>query len=52
VPRDWAAEGPVALYLPIGVAGDFSHPEALVYIDGEPFASCDRHHHEVVLPDR
>ena len=36
----------------LGIAGDFSHPEALVYIDGEPYASCDRHHHEIRLPDR
>ena len=27
----WAV---VALYLPLGVAGDFSHPESLAYIDG------------------
>jgi alpha-mannosidase len=41
-----------ALYLPLGEAGDFSHPEALVYIDGEPRAACDRHHQEIELqPD-
>ncbi len=40
-----------ALYLPLGDAGDFSHPEALLYIDGEPWAACDRHHREIVLPD-
>jgi alpha-mannosidase len=50
VPEDWADEGRVALHLPIGIAGDFSHPEALVYIDGQPFAACDRHHQEVILP--
>jgi len=43
--------GPVALFLPIGTFGDFSHPEALVYIDGEPLAGCDRHHQEIVLPE-
>ncbi len=34
VPTDWDADAPVALYLPIGEAGDFSHPEALAYVDG------------------
>ena len=37
VPADWDADLPVALYLPIGEAGDFSHPEALVYVDGERY---------------
>jgi alpha-mannosidase len=50
VPSGWAQANPVALYLPLGFAGDFSHPEALVYIDGLPFAACDRHHQEVILP--
>ena len=45
-------DGPIALYLPIGVSGDFSHPEALVYIDGKPLAACDRHHQEIVLPEK
>jgi len=40
----------MALFMPIGIAGDFSHPEALVYIDGEPYAACDRHHQEIILP--
>ena len=43
------AAGPIALFLPIGIAGNFSHPEALVYLDGEPYAACDRHHQEVLL---
>ena len=51
VPADWSKDNPVALYLPLGEAGDFSHPEALAYIDGQPYASADRHHHEIVLPD-
>ena len=38
-----------SLFLPIGEAGDFSHPEALVVIDDEPWAACDRHHQEVPL---
>ena len=50
VPNGWTAEGPVALYLPLGEAGDFSHPEALAYADGVSFAACDRHHQEIILP--
>jgi alpha-mannosidase len=52
VPSDWDAKAPVALYLPLGEAGDFSHPEALAYIDGEAYAACDRHHQEILLPER
>ncbi|MEM6825685.1 MAG: alpha-mannosidase, partial [Pseudomonadota bacterium] len=49
VPSDWA--GNLALHLPLGEAGDiFTHPEALVYIDGRPIASADRYHHTVPLP--
>ena len=40
---------PIALYLPLGEAGDFSHPECLAYIDGAPYAACDRHHQEILL---
>jgi alpha-mannosidase len=50
VPGDWEHDLPVALYLPLGEAGDFSHPEALAYIDGAPYAGCDRHHQEILLP--
>ena len=49
VPEDWDKVQPVALYLPLGEAGDFSHPEALAYIDGEPYAARDRHHQEIPL---
>ena len=49
-PKDWDRRQRCALFLPIGVAGDFSHPEALIYIDGDPIASCDRHHQEIPLP--
>jgi alpha-mannosidase len=52
VPAEWDAGAPVALYLPIGDAGDFSHPEALVFIDGHPISGCDRHHDEVRLGAR
>ncbi len=50
VPAAWDAEAPVALYLPLGEAGDFSHPEALAYVDGTPYAACDRHHQELLIP--
>ncbi len=50
VPTSWVGAGPIALFLPIGEAGSFSHPEALAYIDGKPFAACDRHHQEIILP--
>jgi len=50
VPEDWGS--PAALFLPFGDAGDFSHPEALVYIDGEAWASSDRHHQEIHLGSR
>lgn len=50
IPADWPEDNPIALYLPIGEAGDFSHPEALAYLDGQPYAACDRHHQEILLP--
>lgn len=50
VPDGWADDGPIALYLPLGEPGDFSHPEALAYADGVSFAACDRHHQEILLP--
>jgi alpha-mannosidase len=50
IPPNWSTDSPIALYLPIGEAGDFSHPEALAYIDGVPYAACDRHHQEILLP--
>ncbi len=52
VPADWDPGAPAALYLPLGESGDFSHPEALAYIDGVPYAACDRHHQEILLPAR
>ena len=52
LPDEWrTTEHPLALYLPLGDAGDFSHPEALVYLNDTPLAGCDRHHQEVRLPD-
>ncbi|MFQ6546866.1 alpha-mannosidase [Aestuariibius sp. 2305UL40-4] len=51
IPAGWA-DGPIALHLPMGEAGDiFTHPEALLYIDGAPYASADRYHHTIYLPD-
>ncbi len=52
VPAEWAADVPVALYMPLGDSGDFSHPEALTYIDGTPYAACDRNHQELLLDAR
>lgn len=49
-PPGWDPAAPTALYLPLGEAADFSHPEALVYVDGRPLAGCDRHHQEIELP--
>jgi alpha-mannosidase len=49
-PEDWDSSLPLALFLPMGNAGDFIHPEALLYIDGQPYASCDRFHQEISLP--
>jgi alpha-mannosidase len=48
----WPTDAPVALYLPIGDARDFSHPEGLAYVDGEPLAACDRHHQEIRMFSR
>ncbi|MFZ0545272.1 MAG: alpha-mannosidase [Candidatus Promineifilaceae bacterium] len=48
VPQSWAG-GPVMLYLPLGISGEFSHPEALVYLDDRPYAACDRHHQDILL---
>jgi alpha-mannosidase len=52
VPPGWETEAPVALYLPLGNSEEFCHPEALAYLDGESFASSDRYHREIILPER
>ncbi len=49
VPMEWDVEQPVALFLPLGDAASFSHPEALAFIDGQAFATADRHHQEILL---
>lgn len=48
IPAAWHGRS-VALYLPLGDTAEFSHPEALVYIDGQSYAAADRHHQEVLL---
>jgi len=52
IPSDFDPASPVALFLPLGVSGDFDHPEALIYIDGEPYSGCDRNHREIRLSDK
>jgi alpha-mannosidase len=52
VPVDWDPTAPVALYLPLGNAGEFIHPEALAYVDGTAYGTCDRYHDEILLPSR
>ncbi len=45
-PSGW--EGPAALRLPLGTAGDvFSHPEALLRVDGRIAGAADRYHQTV-----
>ena len=48
VPAEFDADN-IALYFGLGNAHDFSHPEALLYIDGQPIAAVDRHHQEIQL---
>ncbi|MBP8950077.1 MAG: hypothetical protein KBG73_14640, partial [Candidatus Promineofilum sp.] len=50
VPPDFDPAAPIALHLPLGEAGDFSHPEALAMLDGVAWAGVDRHHQEMPLP--
>ncbi len=49
IPSDWSREAQIALFLPLGDAGEFTHPEALIYVDGTSYATCDRQHAEVLL---
>ncbi len=49
VPKHFGSSAPIALFLPLSEAGEFSHAEALVYVDSKPFATTDRHHQEVML---
>jgi alpha-mannosidase len=52
LPSDWDTAQPSLLHLPLGeAADDFQvHPEALIYADGEPFATADVRHTRVALP--
>lgn len=52
VPGEWQDARTLGLYLPLGEVGEFGHPEALVYIDGEPIGACDRQHQLLELPTR
>ncbi len=52
IPDDWDNDKPIVLYLPLGDAGNFSHPEALLCIDGQSYAACDRHHQEILIDPR
>lgn len=52
IPSDWDKKTPTALYLPLGEAGSFSHPEAQIYVDGISYATNDRHHQEALLDPR
>jgi alpha-mannosidase len=51
LPEETLSINNLVLYLPLGEAGDFSHPEALMYADGQSFAACDRNHQEAELPE-
>ena len=49
-PADW--QGPIALFLPIGNARQFVHPEALAYVDGHAYQGVNAYHQEILLPAR
>lgn len=50
IPVEWDSHKPIVIHLPLGgIEGDFSHPEALAYVDGIPYAACDRHHKEILI---
>ncbi|NOZ71347.1 MAG: alpha-mannosidase, partial [Chloroflexi bacterium] len=49
IPPSWRDEDSVVLLVDIGKSGDFSHPEATLFIDRRPYAAVDRHHREVKL---
>jgi alpha-mannosidase len=52
VPESFTGDDPLGLYLPIGDADNFSHPETLVYLDDEPYAGIDRHHQLIMIPEK
>jgi alpha-mannosidase len=50
MPAGWRP--PVALFLPIGNARQFVHPEALACVDGVAWQGVNAYHQEVLLPPR
>ncbi|MDX2162707.1 MAG: glycoside hydrolase family 38 C-terminal domain-containing protein [bacterium] len=52
IPAEFETGSPAALHLPFGDAGDFDHPEALIYVDGEAYGAVDKKHYLVYLPER
>lgn len=53
IPESWSLVAPIALSLPLGDNPDSfqAHPEALIYVDGEPFTTVDARHQLLFLPD-
>ena len=49
-PADW--QEPIALFLPIGNARQFVHPEALAYVDGHAYQGVNAYHQEILLLPR
>lgn len=51
IPTHWPLDAPVALHLPLGENLDYfqAHPEALIYIDGQPFTAVDARHQLLYL---
>jgi alpha-mannosidase len=50
VPSDFDRSQPIAIRFNLGDAGDFCHPEGLLYVAGQPLCAVDRFHQEVLLP--
>jgi alpha-mannosidase len=50
VPTGW--QSPVALFLPIGNARQFVHPEALAYVDGCAYQGINAYHQEILMLSR
>ncbi len=53
-PQDWNGAEPVGLLLNLGEIHnwDFCHPEALVHVDAQAIAGCDKYHRLILLPER
>jgi len=52
LPQEWDNAEPMGLVLNLGEIHnwDFCHPEALVYVDGQAIAGCDKYHRLICLP--